>query len=452
MDWEWFGLNERNLLSAATIIGIAALTNVACAVIGCYLILRRMSLLGDAIAHGVLPGLVVAFLLGGTLSLPVLFLGAVAVGVLTAALTQTLHRFGGVSEDASMGVVFTSLFALGVVLIKYHGPNIDLDPDCVLSGLLELADDNLVSLGGVEIPRGLVTVLPVLAINLAFIGIFWKELLVGSFDPAFAASLGFRPTLLHYVLMALVALTTVASFEQVGSILVIAMLVVPGATANLLVDRLGPMLVLAALCGALAAPLGFLLALWWDVNIAGAMTLVVGVMFLLAAFFSPKHGILTRLVRQGRLRVRILAEDILGMLFRAEESRPGQPVAVETLRQQLAGGPAFWLALRWLVRQGWIRREDKQLWLLPAGLEHARGLIRSHRLWETFEVVELGRDAERVHDSAMRVEHFLSPSLQAEISATVGDVAKDPHGKGIPQTSLQTSQVPKPPGGELTEG
>jgi manganese/zinc/iron transport system permease protein len=452
MDWEWFGLNERNLVSAVTIIGIAALTNVACAVIGCYLVLRRMSLLGDAIAHAVLPGLVVAFLLGGTLSLPVLFLGAVAVGVLTAALTQTLHRFGGVSEDASMGVVFTSLFALGVVLIKYHGPSIDLDPDCVLSGLLELADDNLVSLGGLEIPRGLVTVLPVLAINLAFIGIFWKELLVASFDPAFGASLGFRPILLHYVLMALVALTTVASFEQVGSILVIAMLVLPGATANLLADRLGPMLVLASLCAALAAPIGFVLALWWDVNIAGAMTLVVGVLYLLAACFGPEHGLLSRLIRQATLRVRILAEDILGILFRAEETVPGQPVAIESLRQQLAAGPSFWLALRWLVHRGWVRREGKQLWLLPAGLEHARGLIRSHRLWETFEVVELGRDAERVHDSAMRVEHFLSPSLQAEISATVGDVAKDPHGKGIPQTSLETSQAPRPSASEVAEG
>jgi manganese/zinc/iron transport system permease protein len=452
MDWEWFGLNERNLVSAVTIIGIAALTNVACAVIGCYLVLRRMSLLGDAIAHAVLPGLVVAYLLAGTLSLPALYAGAVVVGLLTAALTQTLHRFGGVSEDASMGVVFTSLFALGVVLIKQHGPNIDLDPDCVLSGLLEFADDNLITIVGMEIPRGLLTVLPVLALNLAFIAIFWKELLIASFDPAFAASLGFRPTVFHYALMALIALTIVASFEQVGSILVIAMLVLPGATANLLADRLGPMLVLASLCAALAAPIGFVLALWWDVNIAGAMTLVVGVLYLLAACFGPEHGLLSRLIRQATLRVRILAEDILGILFRAEETVPGQPVAIESLRQQLAAGPSFWLALRWLVHRGWVRREGKQLWLLPAGLEHARGLIRSHRLWETFEVVELGRDAERVHDSAMRVEHFLSPSLQAEISATVGDVAKDPHGKGIPQTSLETSQAPRPSASEVAEG
>ncbi len=269
MTWELLGLTGRNLQSAVTIVGIAAVTNAACALVGCYLILRRMSLLGDAIAHAVLPGLVLAYVFSGSLSLPALYLGAIVTGLLTAALTQTLHRYGGVAEDTSMGVVFTSLFALGVVLIKLFGHHVDLDPDCVLSGLLELADDNLVNVGGVEVPRGLVTVLPVLGMNLAVILIFWKELLVASFDPGFASAVGFRPGVLHYVLMALVAVTTVASFEQVGSILVIAMLIVPGATAHLLTDRLRTMLATAVVLGVFCAVLGFAAAVWWDVSIAG---------------------------------------------------------------------------------------------------------------------------------------------------------------------------------------
>jgi manganese/zinc/iron transport system permease protein len=433
MTWEFLGLTGRNLQSAVTIIGIAAATNAACALVGCYLILRRMSLLGDAIAHAVLPGLVLAYVFSGSLSLPALYLGAVLTGLVTAALTQTLHRYGGVAEDTSMGVVFTSLFALGVVLIKLFGHHVDFDPDCVLSGLLELADDNLVSVGELEVPRGLVTVLPVLGMNLAVILIFWKELLVASFDPGFASAVGFRPGVLHYVLMALVAVTTVASFEQVGSILVIAMLIVPGATAHLLTDRLATMLATAVVLGVLCAVLGFVTAVWWDVSIAGAMTVVAGGFYLLAALLSPSHGLVWRWLRQLELRLRIAAEDVLAILFRAEEVAPGLPVELGEIQRRLGRGPMLRAGVWLAVLRGWARRKAGYLELLPDGRRYAQQVIRSHRLWETFEVVELGRPAERVHDSAMRIEHFLSPQLREELTSIVGDSPSDPHGKQIPQ-------------------
>ncbi|MCS7238785.1 MAG: metal ABC transporter permease [Thermoguttaceae bacterium] len=432
MEWLWPALTERNLYSAAIIAGIAAVTNVACAIVGCYLVLRRMSLLGDAIAHAVLPGLVLAYILSGTLSLPALYVGAVVVGLATAALTQTLHRIGGVSEDTSMGVVFTSFFAIGVILIKRYGANVDLDPDCVLSGLLELADDNVVNVAGREIPRALVTIVPVLVLNIAFVSIFWKELLVASFDPAFATAAGFRASVLHYSLMTLVALTTVAAFEQVGSILVVAMLVAPGAAAHLLTDRLRTMLLIAAGFGVLSAFGGYILAIWWDVNIAGAMTLVIGGIYLAAALFSPRYGIVPRLIRLGGMRIRILAEDILAVLFRHKEIAGESPVSARIVWDQLGRGLIPRLALGWLVTRGYVRYQKGNLLLLPAGQAYASEIIRAHRLWEAYEVAALGRQAERVHDSAMRVEHFLSPPLREELVSALGEASRDPHGRKIP--------------------
>ena len=226
---------------AGRIILVGTLTNIACALVGCYLVLRRMSLMGDAIAHAVLPGLVLAFVFSGSMNIVPLFLGAAAVGLLTTFLTQTLHQYGRVPTDASMGVVFTSLFALGVVLLKRYITGVHFDVACVYEGSLSQAALDTFQFAGWELPRQLRTVLPVVLLNLAFILVLWKELKVSSFDAALSSSMGFSATLMHYLLMALVAVTTVASFEAVGSILVVAMLIVPPATAQLLCDRLGRM-------------------------------------------------------------------------------------------------------------------------------------------------------------------------------------------------------------------
>ena len=183
---SWFYSLDAQVQDAILVIGIAAMTNVACALLGCYLVLRRMSLLGDALSHAVLPGLVVAFVAAGSMNIVFMFAGALAVGLLTTFLTQTIHRQGGVSADASIGVVFTSLFALGVILIKRYGQGVDLDPDCVLYGQIDLVEFYTVPLFGYEVPRALVSILPVLLLNIAVIVALWKELKISSFDPALA--------------------------------------------------------------------------------------------------------------------------------------------------------------------------------------------------------------------------------------------------------------------------
>src|SRR5918994_3305172 len=162
-----------NLGLALGTVAVAAVCGVSCALLGCYLILRRMSLLGDAISHAVLPGIALAFLLTGQISAWPVFLGAMALGVLTAFLTHTIHSFGNVPEDASMGVVFTSLFAVGVILITHAAANVDLDPGCVLYGLIEFVPLDTVTLLGREVPRALQTMGPVVVATVLFVLLLW---------------------------------------------------------------------------------------------------------------------------------------------------------------------------------------------------------------------------------------------------------------------------------------
>lgn len=280
------------------IVIIGVLCSVAAALLGNFLVLRRMSMMGDAISHAVLPGLAVAFLLSGTRGGWLMFLGAAMVGVMTAVFTEWVNRLGRVDQGASMGVVFTTLFAIGLLLIVQAADYVDLDPGCVLYGSIEMAPLEVFTSfewGGwfIEIPETVVWLCVVLVLNIAFITVFYKELKITSFDPALAKTLGFRPEVMHYSLMTLVAITTVAAFEAVGSILVIAMLIVPAATAYLLTNRLISMILLSVFFAIISSFLGHLSAitvpkLWGfeDTTTAGMMALVGGLLFFLCCLWT----------------------------------------------------------------------------------------------------------------------------------------------------------------------
>ncbi len=428
----WFDALNPDLRDALLVIGVAALTNVACAILGCYLVLRRMSLLGDAISHAVLPGLVVAYIFSGSLNIVYMLAGALAVGMLTTLLTQAVHRHGNVPEDASMGVVFTSLFALGVILIKRYGQGVDLDPDCVLYGQIDLVEFYTVPIWGYEVPRVLLSIVPVLALDVAVILLLWKELKISSFDPALATTMGINAGAIFYLLMALVAMTTVASFEQVGSILVIAMLIVPGATAHLLTDRLGRMMAIAALLAVASAVLGYVASLALNVSAAGPMAVVIGLFYVAAALAAPRYGVLSTLLRNAQTSLRIVREDLLAMLFRVEELHVGRLLGAREATQAVGAGVLARLGLWSLLRRGDVRREPAGLQLTENGRRLAAALIRSHRLWEAYLVEHLGLPLDHVHDPAERMEHFIDARLQEQIVADLRNASQDPHGREIP--------------------
>jgi ABC-type Mn2+/Zn2+ transport system permease subunit len=412
-------------------MAIGIVCNSACAIVGCYLVLRRMSLLGDAISHSVLPGLVIAFLLTErTYGVPML-LGAMALGMLTSFLTQSLHSLGKVSEDASMGVVFTSLFALGVVLIELKASGAHIDANCVLFGLMETAWLLTDPVLGWQVPRALISLGPMLVLVIVFVIVFWKELKIVSFDPQLAAAMGFRVALVHYLLMAVVAGVTVSAFESVGSILVVAMLVVPAATASLLTERLWSMMLWAVLLGAVSAIFGYLGAMSLNTNVAGMTAVVAGLQFGGAVLLAPRTGLVSKWLRQWSLAVRISAEDVIGRLFRAEE-RPGSGSRAAAGPATLADRLIAWLARRQLLLHGYVHQAGRELELTEAGRAAARRIVRAHRLWESFLETHFDLPADHLHEPAERMEHFIDEELQAEIDAELSGRTVDPHGKKIP--------------------
>lgn len=285
----------------AWIIVIGALCAVAAALPGCFLVLRKMSMMGDAISHAVLPGLALAFLITGTRSSLPMFLGAALIGVLTAVFTQWINRFANVDRGAAMGVVFTTLFAIGLVMIVRAADHVDLDPGCVLYGAIELTPLDTIAIGPLAIPRAALVNGGVLILNIGIITLLYKELRLSAFDPQLAETLGFSAGFLHYLLMTMVAVTTVAAFESVGSIIVIAMLIVPAATAQLLTRRLLPMLLVASAVAAASAVLGHLGAMslppligFRDTTTSGMMATAAGLLFSIAWVAAPGVGLVAR--------------------------------------------------------------------------------------------------------------------------------------------------------------
>ncbi|MEJ8801960.1 metal ABC transporter permease [Pontibacter sp. H249] len=281
-------------MNAFWIILTGSLVAACCSLLGCYLILRRMAMVGDAISHAVLPGIVIAFLLTGSRDSVPMLIGAGLLGVLTTFLIEFFHRYARVQSDAAIGVTFTWLFAIGIILISVFAGQVDLDQDCVLYGEIAYVPLDLwITEGGLSMgPRTVWTLGLVTIIILLFIVIGYKELFLTAFDSGYAAAIGVSTSLWYYLLMTAVSLTTVASFESVGAILVVALLVAPPATAYLLTDNFKTMLILSVVLGILAAFAGYYLAVWIDGSIAGAIATVTGIEFMIAFLFSPSRGIL----------------------------------------------------------------------------------------------------------------------------------------------------------------
>lgn len=278
----------------AWILIIGSLAGITCGITGCFLILRRLSMLADAISHTVLLGIVLAFLISQSMNGLYMLIGAAITGLLTAVFVQMLHS-SGVQEDASIGVVFTFLFAVGVILITLFADNVHLDVDHALMGEIAFVPWDVVQIGFLpEMPKAFLMLSSVLLINLIIIFLFYKELKITSFDPQMAAAIGIPVLLIHYVLMGMVSITTVASFDSVGAILVVAMLIAPGASAYLLTDKLSVMLLLSGLLGVIAAVAGYYAATFSNVSISGSMASVNGLIFALVFLFSPTKGILFR--------------------------------------------------------------------------------------------------------------------------------------------------------------
>jgi manganese/zinc/iron transport system permease protein len=361
------------------IILIASVVAASCSLIGTFLVLRRMSLMSDAISHAILLGIVIMFFfIESTASLPMI-LAATLTGVLTVTLVEALFRTGLVKEDAAIGIVFPALFSIGVILISRYAANVHLDTDAVLLGELAFAPFDRLIVGGVDVgPRSLWLAAGIGLVNLAFIVVFYKELKLATFDAGLAASLGFSPVVLHYALMTLVSVTAVGSFEAVGSVLVVALMIAPPAVAYLLTDRLPLMLGLSVVVGAVSAVSGYFLARWLDASIAGSMATMTGVIFTLTLLLAPQRGLVAQWMTRRRQRWQFAGEMLLVHLSNHEDTpEEEEECALEHMSQHMRWSTTFsQRVVRYVTRHGLARRvNDTGLALTDKGREVARQVM-----------------------------------------------------------------------------
>lgn len=355
------------------VILVLASVGAACAVPGVFLVLRRVALVADAISHVLLFGIVLAYFVTRDLGSPWLFFGATASGVLTVALVELLRRSDRVAEDAAIGLVFPALFAIGTLLASMFLRSTHLDVDSVLLGFAEFSPTDRLDWFD-ELPRAVVVLCGIFLLEVALVVAFFKELKLATFDAALASTFGFTPILLHYGLMTMTSLTAVAAFDAVGPVVVVALLVVPAATAYLLTDHLGVLIALSVGIGVSGGVLGTLLALSLDTNIAGTVATVLGLQFGLVFLVAPGRGLIAQAKRDWRNR-REFPERMLAIHLLQHEGTPA-----EDEESRLAGlhRHLHWLpgdvlrVVRRAERHGLVEQRGEHVAVTPAGRELAR--------------------------------------------------------------------------------
>jgi manganese/zinc/iron transport system permease protein len=285
---------------------IASIVAVACAIPGTFLVLRKMALISDAISHSILPGLVLGFFITHDLNSPLLIIMAALSGVITVVLVEFIQKTKLVKEDTAIGLVFPVLFSIGVIMIAKNANDVHLDTDAILLGELAFAPFDRFLLDGSDLgPKSLWIIGTILLITIGLLFAFFKELKISTFDAGLATALGFSPIMIHYGLMSVASITIVGSFDAVGAILVVALMIAPAATAYLLTDNLKKMLGLSVIFGVFSAIAGYWLAHWLDASISGSMTTILGIVFLIVYLFAPKRGLISVLYRNKQQQIEV---------------------------------------------------------------------------------------------------------------------------------------------------
>lgn len=268
---------------AIWILLIATLLNINTSIVGSFLVIRKMSMISDAISHAVLPGIVIAYLFSGSQESILTLIGAIFFGLITTFLIQLLSKFRNIEQGAAIGTIYTFLFASGIILISYYTRQVDLDLDCVLYGEIAYTPLDIYIVNGKNIgPKAIYTLLGSSFLLIILVGLFYKELIATSFDQDYSQAIGINTTFIHYLLMSLVSIITVISFELVGAILVVAFLVGPVATAYLWTQNVKKMILFSNLFGILSILLGYFTAYSFNASIAGSIAVYIGVVFILS--------------------------------------------------------------------------------------------------------------------------------------------------------------------------
>lgn len=401
-------------LIASTMVGLT------CGALGAFIVLRNMSLIGDALSHAILPGVVVAFVFLGYNTLG-FFFGSVAAGLLSAVIITWIQQNVNTKNDAAIGIVFTAMFSIGVIgisSISRTGVHLDLK-DFLFGNVLGVSNEDLMM-------TGVVMVMVIVSIILLY-----RYLFASTFQPTIASTMGIPVKLMHYYLMLLLSFSVVAAMQTVGVILVVAMLITPASTALLLTDRLPKVLIAASIIGFLSSVSGLILSILYEMPPGPAIAVTATTFYLLVAFLSPVNGIIAKSVRRKQQQQKIMHEDILKEIFKVSFS---SKTDIHTLGEKLSiSRGKLNNLLQSLINQKVIHKNNEGSFVLTeVGRSQANKLIRAHRLWESYLVNEIGMNASQIHNEAERYEHWLTSAEVDEVDKKLGYPALDPHGAPIP--------------------
>ena len=412
-------------------LGAAIMAGTACALLGCFMVLRNMALIGDALSHAILPGVVVGFMIAGH-SLLAFFVGSVMAGLFAAVLIAWLQNRGGARNDAAIGIVFSAMFALGVIgistLTRREGVHLDMK-DFLFGNVLGIGQDDLVL-------SALVLVFDVFCI-----GVFLPYFFASAFQADVAQTMGIPTRILHYFTVWMLSLTVVASLQSVGVILVVSMLIVPASTALIMSHKLQKVLLWAMGLGAFSSASGLMASVYWDTAPGPAITLTATFLYLIVLVGHPQRGLWPQKMRKALRIWQHWAEDFIKALHRNPDYNNKQ------IQDELGWSPKIlYLSLLYCRNKGWILTDSKnksQSALTPTGLQKALNMVRAHRLWESYLAQKQGFEPHQLHWLAEKDEHVLPQEFLDQIDQRLGFPDLDPHGSPIPRNEAHPS--PKPP-------
>lgn len=396
---------------------------VVAGVVGCLVVLRRMAFLGDALSHAMIAGvaggyLVMKLVAGVEAHAPGMLLGSLIAAVATVALISFVSGISRVKEDTAIGIMYTGIFALGVVAVSIfrHYIHIDL-MHFIMGDILGVADSDLWVSAFVA-----ATVLTILIL-------FFRHFQLATFDPIMAASIGLPVLLLDYILTTCVSLVVVSAVSMVGVILVVGLLITPAATAYLLCDKLDKMMMLAALFGVTSVVGGLYLCVWLDSAGGGAIMLFCTLQFLVVLMVAPKYGVLSRWIRMRNLIPQQTVEDVLTTILRHDK-----PTSKKIIAQYVEPVKNLDKILKRMVQEEMLVELKPGFSLTEKGLKEANKVLRAHRLWETY-LESIGTPEKDVHSTAHYLEHLQGKDTVEYLDSKLGNPKQDPHGKTIPERS-----------------
>lgn len=423
--WSFEDINATWVLFGSLLLGMSA------SVIGAFAFLRKRSLLGDALAHAALPGVMMAFLLSGSRDAEIIFLGALASSLLGFWIIDWLPKNTKIKPDAALAITLSFFFALGLMLLSFiqtsEMPN--------KSGLDKLLFGQAAAMTAEDVHLLSVVTLAILIT----VALFFEKFRLIAFNLSYAKTLGIHVKFYEMLLAVLIVLVVVVGLQLVGVVLMAAILLTPIAAARFWSHQLSTLLVLASIFGALSAVMGTQISYIAPAMPTGPWIVVsLSILFFISFLFAPQQGLIKRSLDYQKLRQRVMQENVLRTLYKLLERTHFQRndftlAEISTLRS--LHNTQLQNILKRLQKLGWTQEQHGHFSLTELGLRKAIKLTRRHRLWESYLSQHADLTSEQVHQQAERMEHILNQEQEAEIAAELMQHLSDPHGQPIPETS-----------------